>query len=145
MSDAAPPPAAAPPPLRAFLDLYRAGRFWDSHEALEGAWREGGSDFYQGLILYASAWVHWERGNAHGVAAQLGKALQRLDNYPSDYLGLDVQAVRRHCRACLTDVGSGRPGWRERIGPLPLELDPERLGGGEPEVDGGGQGGAQNG
>ncbi|MCH7684351.1 MAG: DUF309 domain-containing protein [Gemmatimonadetes bacterium] len=35
------------------------------------------SDFYQGLILHASAWVHWERRNAHGVRAQLNKTLAR--------------------------------------------------------------------
>ena len=71
MLDEAVPDACLPDPLRRFLQLYGASRFWDSHEALEEAWRRGGSDFYQGLILYASAWVHWERRNAHGVRAQL--------------------------------------------------------------------------
>ena len=66
---------ALPVPFRRFPELYRAGRFWDSHEALEDAWRANRSDFYQGLILYASAWGHRERRNAHGVRAQLRKAV----------------------------------------------------------------------
>jgi predicted metal-dependent hydrolase len=56
-----------PSALRRFLELYGAARYWDSHEALEDEWRRTGSDFYQALILYASAWVHWKRGNAHTV------------------------------------------------------------------------------
>ena len=58
MSDDAVPGARLPRPLRRFLELYEASRFWDSHEALEEAWRRSGSDFYLGLILYASPWVH---------------------------------------------------------------------------------------
>ena len=76
-SDDASLEARLPGPLRQFLELYGASRFWDSHEALEEAWRRSGSDFYQGLILHASAWVHWERRNAHGVWAQLNKTLAR--------------------------------------------------------------------
>jgi hypothetical protein len=53
-SDDASLEARLPGPLRQFLELYGASRFWDSHEALEEAWRRNGSDFYQGLILYAS-------------------------------------------------------------------------------------------
>jgi len=116
---------------------------------LEIPWRERGSDFYQGLILYASAWVHWKRGNAHGVRAQLRKALERLAPYPPTYLGLDVEAIREHCRHTRRRVPEGRrtpeerrgpeeregsPAWTGTVAPLPLALDPERVRGDEPEL-----------
>ena len=113
------PPAA----LKAFLDLYRKGEFWESHEVLEGPWRALRSEFYHGLILYASAWVHWQRGNAHGVGAQLGKTITRLEAVPEAYLGLDVEAIRLHCRVVIRVMRQGGPGWAKRIGPLVLRYD----------------------
>lgn len=123
-----------PEPLRRFLALYHAGRFWDSHEALEDLWRETGSEFYQALILYASAWVHWERHNAHGVVAQLGKTLDRLAGYPAAYLGFDVAALRTHCVAVRDTLSRDVTAWHERIGPVSLELAAARLRGDEAEL-----------
>lgn len=128
------PLTRAPAPLRRFLELYGAGRFWDSHEALEEAWRSTGSDFYQGLILYASAWVHWERGNAHGVQAQLRKASERLAAYPAAYLGLNVSALRDHCSAVRLELARHPDGWRDRVAAGPLEFAPDRVRGDEVEL-----------
>ncbi len=136
MSDDAVPGARPPAPLRLFLELYGASRFWDSHEALEEAWRRSGSDFYQGLILYASAWVHWERRNAHGVQAQLQKALARLDAYPAAYLGLDVAELRAHCAAVRQEVAGNPDGWHDRVAALPLSLALDRFRGDEVELEG---------
>ena len=124
-----------PRPFQRFLELHRAGRFWDSHEALEEAWRSSGSDFYQGLILYASAWVHWERRNAHGVRAQLDKALKRLDLYPAAYLGLNVAELRAHCVAVRQDVARNPDSWPDRVAALPLSLSVDRLQGDEVELE----------
>ncbi len=129
--DAGPVP---PAPLLAFLDLYGRGEYWESHEVLEGPWRTTRSDFYQGLILYASAWVHWERANAHGVEAQLRKTLGRLDRYPDGYLGLDVAAVRRHCREVRAVVRT-ETDWLQRTHPLDLRVDPARIRGDEVELE----------
>lgn len=123
-----------PLPFRRFLDLYQAGRFWDAHETLEDSWRAGRSDFYQALILYASAWVHWERRNAHGVGAQLKKALHRLAAYPSSYLGIDVAALRSHCMAVRAIVSSDEDTWHSRVQPMPLTLSATRLRGDEVEL-----------
>ena len=124
-----------PPPLHRFLELYGAGRFWDSHEALEDAWRLSCSGFYQGLILYASAWVHWKRRNAHGVRAQLEKALQRLKPYPSSYLGLDVSALREHCAAVRDEVADHPDDWYDRIAAMSLSVARERFRGDEVELE----------
>lgn len=82
-----------PPELRAFIARFNREEFWESHEVLEAAWRNGRSGFYQGLILLASAYVHVQRGNAHGVVAQLAKAEQALGPYLPAYLGLDVASL----------------------------------------------------
>lgn len=124
-----------PTPLRAFLDLYNEGEFWESQEALEGAWRETGSDFYQALILWASAWVHWERANPHGVRAQLGKALNRLEGYPSPYLGVDVDALRAGCEATRRVVAAHPEGWQALVRPEALEVDAGRIRGDEAELE----------
>jgi len=122
-----------PEPLRRFLALYSEGRFWDSHEALEDEWRRTGSAFYQALILYASAWVHSKRRNAHGVGAQAEKALTRLADYPSPYLGFDVDALRAHCVEIRDRMAPGFDRWQE-LQPLPLSFEEERVRGSEVEL-----------
>ena len=82
-----------PPAYAAFLERFAAGEYWEAHEVLEGAWRTGRSGFYKGLILLASAYVHGQRGNAHGVEAQLRKAARELAPYAPFYLGQDVDAL----------------------------------------------------
>lgn len=125
-----------PRELERFLALHSEGAFWESHEVLEGPWRRAGSDFYQGLILYASAWVHWERENAHGVRAQLGKSLERLEGYPAAYLGLDVDRIRAHCRRVRRTVRENPTGWSGKIRPLELEVVASRVRGDEVELGG---------
>jgi hypothetical protein len=136
--------ARIPAALHDFLELHRRGEHWESHEVLEGPWRATGSSFYQGLILYASAWVHWKRGNAHGVEAQLGKTLDRLEGYPDSYLGIDVEAVRIHCREVRglvrSDVDRGSSEWPGHVAPEPLRVEALRIRGDEPELTPGGAG-----
>ena len=123
-------PSLVPADLLRFVDLFNAGAYWESHELLEGPWRKSRSEFYHGLILYASAFVHARRGNAVGVAAQLAKAERSLTSYRPHYLGLDVDAIlavaaRARTRAALGDAGASPP---------PLELSPPLLRGSEPEL-----------
>jgi predicted metal-dependent hydrolase len=110
---------------------FNAGAFWESHEILEGGWRATGSDFYQGLILFASAFVHVRRANRHGVRAQLDKAVARLAAYRPAYLGVDVDALLDAADAARRAVDAGL---------LPvapdLRLDPSLLRGDEPEAAG---------
>jgi len=136
MSLASPNPF--PEPLRRFVELFNAEEFWESHEVLEGPWRAGRSQFYHGLILYASAFVHLQRKNAHGVGAQLRKARVALEGYAPAYLGVDVGEVLERCEAGERRVASGVgpatwAGWT----PPRLELRPDLLRGDEPELDAG--------
>lgn len=130
-----PQPNPFPQPLQRFVDLFNAEAFWESHEVLEGAWRAGRSSFYHGLILYASAWVHHGRRNAHGVGAQLRKARVALDGYPPAYLGVDVREVLERCVEGERRVAGGVEPvrWKGWLPPT-LVLNPRLLRGDEVEL-----------
>lgn len=131
------PPPAVPEVLRRFVALVDGGEYWESHEVLEQAWRRNRSPFYQGLILYASAFVHAGRANAHGVDAQLAKAEARLAPYDDGgpgYLGLDVRALLGHAAECRRAVAEHPGAWGARLRAPRLEIDPARVRGTEPEL-----------
>lgn len=120
------PKPALPPALEDFVDLFNKGAYWESHEALEPEWRRTQSPFYHGLILYASAWVHQDRGNPHGIQAQLAKAEPLLKDHAPGYLGIDVSAILDQGE----ELGAGKPA------KAPMILtDLRLLRGDEPELD----------
>lgn len=137
-----------PPALARFLELYRAGAFFTSHEVLEGAWLKTGSALYQGLIITAAAFCKRERGNAAGLARNLRKALRRLETCPGIHLGIDVASLRNGIGLRLArlaaagvgpDGGAGGDGtWdprrlRDLVPDLPIRVDPASIRGDEPE------------
>lgn len=127
-----------PEALRAFVRLFNRGEYWESHEVLEGPWRREGSRFYHGLILYASAFVHARRGNAHGVRAQLEKAEGALEPFRPHYLGVDVSALLEHGIRCRTLVGEeeepAAEAWAGEIEFPVIALAEGRVRGDEPEL-----------
>lgn len=123
-----------PEPLLGFLELFNAGEFWESHEALEAAWRHNRSAFYHGLILLASAFVHVDRENAHGVRAQLGKAQRALSPFVPTYLGFDVAALLEHMARCRRLAEAEAQDWASRIRPPLLAPVPGLIQGDEPEL-----------
>lgn len=131
-------PAAIDPAYAAFLDLFNRAQFWDSHEALESAWRRTGSEFYHALILYASAFVHVRRGNRHGIAAQLGKSQPLLESRRPHYLGLNIDAMLEHSLICRHIVAENREApteaWDVLIPTPQLRFDPQWVRGDEPEL-----------
>lgn len=135
-----PEPPAIPQPLLRFADLIRRRAFWESHEVLEGPWRESGSRFYHGLILWASAFVHVQRDNTHGIAAQLRKAEDALGPFAPHYLGVDVDRLLADARALRAraenapDPAPGRTPWNMRVRFPELDLDPSLIRGDEPEL-----------
>lgn len=127
-----------PQALLEFIHLFNARRFWESHEVLEQPWRRNKSDFYQGLIIFASGYVHAQRGNPVGVRKQMAKVFGKLEKYRPHYMGIDVEAVLRWAADSIDFVERHRqlrgPELTEAI-PYPL-LRPEvaLVRGDEPEL-----------
>lgn len=127
-----------PQALVRFVRLVNQGHYWAAHEALEQGWRQNRSDFFHGLIVYASAFVHARRGNPRGVLLQLAKVGAYLGRYPPAYLGVDVAAVLRHANETAARVReAGMPErqalWAAISWPR-LALDASRCLGTEPEL-----------
>ena len=79
------------------LELARAGRFFDAHEAFETAWRtcpDVERDFFQGLVHVVVSAYQRERGRPVATERQRVKALRRLSSYEPSHRGLDVAALR---------------------------------------------------
>jgi uncharacterized protein len=131
-------PADVDPRYDHFLALFNSGEFWASHEALEDAWRESGSEFYHGLILLASAFVHVARGNRHGIAAQLAKAVAVLQPFAPHYLGLDVARVLElaaECRQIVAEYPEApAEAWSVLVPTPSLRFDPALVRGDEAEL-----------
>ena len=92
------------------LELMRAERWFDAHEALEDEWREAPEperDFLQGLVHVTVAWYHASRGNAPGASRQLVKAARRLEPYAPSHRGVDVTRVLGQVEAAAARVEAG--------------------------------------
>jgi predicted metal-dependent hydrolase len=133
------PQLSPPKALLEFVALFNRGEYWESHELLEGPWRESRSEFYHGLILYASAFVHVRRGNPRGIVAQLEKAERSLTPYRPVYLGFDVDELLSHSARCRAIVaahqGAERAAWAALVPAIRLEPSAERVRGNEVELE----------
>ncbi len=89
------------------LELMRAERWFDAHEALEEEWRaapEAERDFLQGLVHVTVAWHHASNGNRPGATRQLEKAARRLGPYAPSHRGVNVTAVLGQVEAASARV-----------------------------------------
>jgi uncharacterized protein len=84
--------------VKAGLEAYRAGDFFEAHELMEPAWM-GTADLaeralIQGLIKVAAADVHAVRGNPAGVRRNLEGARDRLaSGMGGQITGIDVDVA----------------------------------------------------
>jgi len=73
-------------------------RFWESHEAFEGVWKEcygHEKNLIQGIILLAVAFAHAQKNDTSIGLGMLGRALEKLGTSPSRYHNIDVDRIRR--------------------------------------------------
>ncbi len=92
------------------LELMRAERWFDAHEAFEDEWRETADperDFLQGLVHVTVAWHHAAKGNQPGASRQLEKATRRLSPYAPEHRGVDVASVLGQVEAASARVSEG--------------------------------------
>ncbi len=92
------------------IELMRAERWFDAHEALEDEWRDAPGaerDFLQGLVHVTVAWHHASRGNRPGAERQLEKAARKLGAYSPAHRGVDVGRVLGQVEAASARVSEG--------------------------------------
>jgi predicted metal-dependent hydrolase len=92
------------------LHCYESGEYFEAHEHWEGVWLncdEPEKTFLQALIQITAAFHHYQRKNFRGTASLLRAALRKLEAFPSDYGGIDVEGVRASVRECLRALDSG--------------------------------------
>ena len=73
-------------------------RFWESHEALEGAWKECIGDekeLIQGLILVAAAFVHYQKYENKICLSVLNRALKKLHNKSGNYHQINIDVIKQ--------------------------------------------------
>ncbi|MDP4218894.1 MAG: DUF309 domain-containing protein [Bacteroidota bacterium] len=86
------------------VDLFNAKEFFECHDAFEELWQEERSDrrlFLQGLIQAAVGCHHLSNGNTSGAISQYRKSLDKLVQYPDDYMALDMKAFRKEIERCF--------------------------------------------
>jgi hypothetical protein len=93
-----------PDPLEAGIILFNSGRYFEAHEAWEDQWRLAGGPlrlYYQGLVQAAVGLAHLDRGNLNGAAAQLGKSVAKLSEYPDQFCRIDNRKLVDDLRQVL--------------------------------------------
>jgi len=76
------------------IELFNAGRFFESHEAFEEIWMksEGAErELLHALIQSAAALHHLQRGNLKGASSVYGRARAKLAALPGNILRLDAR------------------------------------------------------
>ena len=92
------------------LRCYRAGEYFAAHEHWELVWlksAEPEKTFVQALIQVTAAFEHWRRGEPEGTASLLRRALGRLERYPAEFGGVDVERLRGELRAWVAALAEG--------------------------------------
>lgn len=107
--DIATPPIEKAEAVRSGLDLFNEERYWESHEALESAWRGTTGEekeILQGLILIAAALVHWQKNEKDVALSVMKRALDKLAAHSADYFGIDIAALKSKVNELLA---AGQP------------------------------------
>jgi len=93
-----------PEELLRYVARFDRREYWLAHEELEGLWQTDGRDFLKGLIQFAAAFVHAERGNWRGARRLLRTGRGYLDGVPDHYEGFDVAGIRARVDLALGRV-----------------------------------------
>ncbi len=100
--------------LRAGINFFNDGLYYEAHESWEDMWRVAGKDerlFCQGLVQIAVGLHHRTNGNVLGGNRVLGRGLGHLENFPDQYMGVDNSSLVGDIHAVLEN----RCGSRIRI------------------------------
>ncbi len=111
---------------------YNAGHFLEAHELFELIWMtKGGAEkiFYQGLVHVAMGFHYLVACDFDRASAKLGRAAELLDDFAADFLGVDVETLRRSVASChqrLAALGASGISCFDRSLIPRIELLPDR-------------------
>jgi hypothetical protein len=95
------------PRVREGIRLIRAQEWFESHEVLEGPWREAEGEtksFLHALIHAAVSLEHLKRGNPRGSWGQWTKALQKFAQIPASVEGWDMANWQQELSKFYTSI-----------------------------------------
>jgi predicted metal-dependent hydrolase len=84
--------------FRRGVEEFNAGHFFEAHESWETIWLEAAEPdktFLQGITQVAAAFHHAERSNRQGATSLLKKGLRKLEQFPNNYRGLQLEKLRK--------------------------------------------------
>lgn len=104
-----PPEAAAR--FRRGVEEFNAGKFFEAHESWEVLWlaaTEPDKTFLQGITQVSAAFHHYARKNRRGAQSLLKRGLRKLEQFPAEYRGVDLEKLRGEAREWLRTIAKGR-------------------------------------
>ena len=103
-----------PSELRAGIEEFNAGLYFECHETLEELWMDRAGPerwLYQGILQVGVSLYHLRRGNWVGAVNLMERGLHLLSAYPACCQGVQVGALRKRAERVLQYlVSEGRPG-----------------------------------
>lgn len=111
------------PRAREGLRLFKAGEYFEAHEALEDAWNAEEGDtkrLYRGILQVAVTYLHITRRNYNGAVKVHARSRKWLDGLPAVCKGVRVEELREDADKVIKEIQRLGP---ERIG----EFDPALL------------------
>jgi predicted metal-dependent hydrolase len=89
------------------LRLFNAGKYFESHEALEQAWNEEKGpvrDLYRGILQIAVVYLHIKRRNYNGAIKVYDRSQRWMKGWPDICRGIYVEELRRNAKVVITEV-----------------------------------------
>lgn len=108
--------------LRRGAALFNGGLFFECHEYFEDIWRaapEADKGFYQGIILVAAGFYHFEKGNLHGARAKLTSGIEKLRRYPSSARGVRLDRWLARLAPWFARIEAGESAGVLRVSEIP--------------------------
>jgi len=90
--------------VRLGLGLFNGERYWESHEALEVAWRKASGpekEILQGIILLAAALVHLQKDEPGIALSVMRRAQEILERHAGNYDGVNLDTIKSQVSAML--------------------------------------------
>jgi hypothetical protein len=85
--------------------LFNSERYWESHEVLEGIWKQKQGEakrFLQAVILVCAAFVHHQKGEENVALGVLKRAEAQLGFPEDEYGGISVSGLRHNVERVLS-------------------------------------------